>query len=151
MEQMTETMNCRSEPDITVAPDVGDAGMAVLMAEMIKTNLENKPERLKDFILLKGDVWITASDADTDMTMAFDHGRMKVHGGKVGKPILRISTDSSTLLDLANLQIKFGMPYYFDEVGVMVLKKLLTGGLKIKGLVTHNLALTRLTKIISVK
>ncbi|MHB8896389.1 MAG: hypothetical protein ACYC99_14585 [Candidatus Geothermincolia bacterium] len=151
MVQATQTTGDIGELDITLAPDAGDAGMAVMMADMIRTNLKDKPERLKDFIQLKGDVWITAKDAGTDMTMAFDYGKLRVHGSMIGKPILRISTDSTTLLDLANIQIKFGMPYYFDEVGRMVLKKLLTGELKIKGLVTHNPALTRLTKIISVK
>ncbi|MBU1670878.1 MAG: hypothetical protein KKF41_11875 [Actinobacteria bacterium] len=150
MEQATTTGG-NGEVDITLAPDVGDAGMAVMMAEMIRTNLKDKPDRVKDFNKLDGYVWITADDADTEMTMLFDGGSLKVYPGKVGYPMLQISTDSSTLLDLANIQIRFGLPYYFDEVGRMVLKKLLKGELKIKGMFAHNLALTHMTKVISVK
>lgn len=139
------------EPDIKMAPGAEDAGMASMLAEMIKTNLKNKPERLKDFNKLKGTIWITAEDADVDMTMNFDRGSLTVHASKVGKPILSISTDSSTLMDLANINIKFGMPYYFDETGRMVIKKLLKKELKIKGMFTHTMALTHMTKIMSVQ
>ncbi len=139
------------ELDVTMAEGVEDNGMAVMLAEMIKTNLTNKPERVKDFNKLKGTVWITAEDADVEMTMDFNKGSLTVRDGKVGKPILAISTDSATLMDLANIDIKFGMPYYFDETGMMVIKKLLKRELKIKGLLTHTIALTYMTKIMSVK
>jgi hypothetical protein len=138
-------------PDIKMAPGAGEAGMASMLADMIKTNLKNKPERVKDFNKLNGIIWITADDADTDMTMDFDGGSLTVSSGKVGKPMLAISTDSSTLMDLANINIKFGMPYYFDETGRMVIKKLLKKELKIKGMFTHTMALTHMTKIMSVQ
>ena len=138
------------EPDIKMAPDAEEAGMAVMLAEMIKTNLKNKPERLKDFDKLKGTIWITAEDADVYMTMDFDRGSLVVHSGKVGRPMLQISTDSTTLMNLANINIKFGMPNYFDETGRMVVKKLMKKELKIKGMFTHIMALTYMTKIMSV-
>jgi hypothetical protein len=139
------------EPDIKMAPGAEDAGMAAMLAEMIKTNLKNRPERVKDFNKLNGTIWITADDAGVDMTMVFKNGSLTVHAGKVGKPMLAISTDSSTLMDLANINIKFGMPNYFDETGRMVIKKLVKRELKIKGMFTHTMALTYMTKIMSVK
>lgn len=151
MEQTATTSRGNGDVSITLAPDAGDAGMAVMMADMIRANLQNKPERIKDFNKLNGNIWITAEDAETEMTMMFDGGSLLVHAGKLGDPILQISTDSSTLLELANIQIKYGMPYYFDDVGRMVLKKLLKGELKIKGMFAHNMALTYMTKVISVK
>ncbi len=138
------------ELDITLAQGAEENGMAVMLAEMIKGNLVNKPERLKDFNKLKGTIWINATDAEVDMSMAFNHGSLVVHDGKVGKPILVIATDSATLLDLANINIKMGMPYYFDETGRMVIKKLLGRELKIKGMFAHTMALTHMTKIMSV-
>jgi hypothetical protein len=139
-----------SEPNVELAPDV-EPGMASMLADMIKTNLKDKPDRVKDFNKLRGTIWITAEDADTEMTMVFEGGKLMVHSGKVGTPILEISTDASTLMDLANIDIKFGMPYYFDETGRMVIKKLLKKELKIKGMFAHTMALTRMTKIMSVK
>lgn len=136
--------------DISLAEGAEENGMAVMLAEMIKTNLGSKPERMKDFNKLKGTIWINATDADVHMSMVFNQGSLVVHDGKVGKPILAIATDSSTLLDLANINIKMGMPYYFDETGRMVIKKLLGRELKIKGMFAHTMALTHMTKIMSV-
>ena len=149
MEQ--KSASSTDEPDIKMAPGAEEAGIAAMLTEMIKTNLKNRPERVKDFNKLKGTIWITAEDADVDMTMVFDRGSLTVHVGKVGKPMLAISTDSSTLMDLANINIKFGMPNYFDETGRMVIKKLMKKELKIKGMFVHTTALTHLTKIMSVK
>lgn len=137
--------------DINMAPGAEENGMAVMLGEMIKTNIENKPSKLKDFNKLKGTVWISAEDADVRMTMVFNKGSLTIHDGKVGKPMIQIATDSGTLLDLANLSIKFGMPYYFDETGLMVIKKLMKRELKIKGMFAHIMALTYMTKIMSVK
>ena len=136
---------------ITLAPGAEEAGLASMQAEMIKTNLENKPERVKDFKKLKGTVWITADDADVQMTMKFDNGSLVVHKGLVGTPMLEITTDASTLMDLANVSIRYGMPWYFDDVGKMVIKKLWKKELKIKGMFVHNMTLTHLTKVMSVK
>lgn len=137
--------------EITMAPGAEEAGMAVMLADMIKTNLENKPDKEKDFNALKGNIYIQAEDAEVDMTMAFDKGNLTVYGGKVGNPIISIATDSTSLLELANISIKMGMPYYFDETGREIIKKLLKRELKIKGMFTHTIALTRLTKVMSVK
>ena len=137
-------------PEINLAPGVEEAGLPAMMAGIIEANLKNKPDRIKDFNALNGNIYIQAEDADVDMTMVFSKGSLTVHSGRVGVPMISIATDSGTLLDLANLNIKFGMPYYFDEMGMGVLKKLLSRKLKLKGLLTHPIALTRLTKIMSV-
>jgi len=139
------------EPSITMAPGAEEAGMASMIADMIKTNIKNKPERMKDFNKLRGTIWITASDAETEMTMEFTGSSLTVSKGKVGTPILEIETDATTLLELANIEIKMGMPYYFDETGRMVIKKLMNKELKIKGMFAHIAALTRMTKLLSVK
>lgn len=134
--------------DVKLAPGADEVAMAVMLSEMLKANLE-KPEKLKDFNKLKARVYINAKDAETEMTMVFDKGSLTVYGGLEGKPDISIITDAATLLDLANINIKFGMPYYFDETGMAVVKKLLKRELQLKGMFTHYFALNRLTKIMS--
>ena len=136
---------------IKFAPGMDDPGLPVMIADIIKGNLDAKPQRQNDFNALNGNICMQAEDAGLDMTMAFDKGTLTIHNGKVGNPKLCISTDSGTLLNLANIDVKFGLPYYFDEVGLGVIKKVLTGGLKIKGLLIHPIMLTRFTKLMSVK
>lgn len=130
---------------------VDDAGLAVMMADIIKGNLKNNAERENDFNALNGSIFLRAEDSDVDMTMAFNKGSLTVYSGKVGNPKISIVTDSMTLLDLANLRILFGLPFYFDKVGLSVVLKLLTLKLKIKGLITHHIMLIRFTKLMSVK
>lgn len=134
--------------DISLGTGAEEVPLAGMLADMLKANLE-KPEKLKDFNKLKSRVLIHAEDADAKITMDFDRGKLVVYGGEAGKPNISIATDSTTLLDLANIKIKFGLPWYFDETGLGVVKKLLTRQLKIKGLITRLPALTRLTKIMS--
>ena len=137
--------------EINLAPDVEDAGLAVMMADILKGNLKNKPEREKDFNALNGNIYMKAEDADADMTMIFNKGKLTIYNGKVGNPIISIVTDSNTFIDLDNISIKFGLPFYFDKTGLTVIWKLMTRQLKIKGLVTHPIALTHLTKLMSVR
>lgn len=135
---------------INFAPGMEDAGLPVMIADIIKGNIVAKPERQNDFNALKGNIYMRTHDADVDMTMIFDQGKLTVSSGRVGIPQISISTDSVTLLDLANISIKFGLPFYFDAIGMAILKKLLlTGELKIKGLFTHPVMLTRFTKLMS--
>jgi hypothetical protein len=143
--------NGTGDPDIKLAPGAEENAMAAMLGDMIKTNLSNNPGKLKDFNRLNGNIWLTATDAGVEMTLDFKKGSLLIHDGKFGKPMIQIATDSMTLMELANISIKFGLPYYFDETGLAVIKKLLKKELVIKGLVTRTVPLTHLTKIMSVK
>lgn len=136
-------------PDIVLAPGAEDTPLAVMLAELLGKNLEDKPARIKDFNALNISVGIDATDAETQITLQFQKGKLTVHGGLVD-PGLVISTDAATLMGLSTMTIKFGLPWYFDATGMEVIKKLLKRELKIKGLLLHPFALTRLTKVMSV-
>jgi hypothetical protein len=66
------------------------------------------------------------------------------------KPQIMITTDSEKVMGLNFISIKFGLPYYFDKAGRTVIRQLLSGQIKIKGMLVHPIILTRLTKIMSV-
>ncbi len=136
--------------EIALAPGADETALAVMLADIVRINLEAKPEKLKDFQALRSRVYIHATDAEVEITLDFARGKLTVHSGKAEQPQISIITDSSTLMDLTNLQIKGGMPYFFDQTGRAVTKKLLRGELKIKGLITRLVSLIRLTKILSV-
>jgi hypothetical protein len=134
--------------DITMAPSAEEVPLAGMLADMLRANLE-KPEKLKVFNTLKSRVFLNAKDAEASITLDFDRGKLTVYGGEEGRPDISIITDAQTLLELANINIKMGMPYYFDETGMGIVKKLLKGDLKIKGMITHLGALTKVTKVMS--
>ncbi len=134
--------------EIELGPGADEVPLAGMLAEMLRSNLE-KPEKRREFDRLKARVLIHAVDAEAKITMDFDRGKLTVYGGEAGRPDIAIATDSTTLLELANLKIRYGLPWYFDETGLSVVRKLLKGDLKIKGLLTKLGPLTRLTKIMS--
>jgi hypothetical protein len=134
---------------IKLAPGAEDVPLALMLSEMLGGNLD-RPEKLKAFNTLATKAYVLAQDVGAEVTMVFERGVLTFYGGKPFRPDLSIETNSATLLDLANLNIRFGMPYYFDEIGRSILKKLARRELKINGMFTHPIALTKLTKIMSI-
>jgi hypothetical protein len=61
-----------------------------------------------------------------------------------------VVTDSDSILGLSLLQIRGGLPYYFDEAGLSTVKKLFNGEVRIKGMAKHLVLLTMMTIVLSV-
>jgi hypothetical protein len=68
----------------------------------------------------------------------------------VGRPRLRLRTDSATLMGLSQVRIgALGLPNYVDPAGRAVLQAMAKGKLRIRGI--HHLAtLNRVTRLFSV-
>ncbi len=135
--------------EIDFAEGAEETALCVMLAEIIKGNLEKKPAKVRLFRKLKTDVLINVNDVDIELMMSFRRGKLTFYGHKAKNPRIVIDTDSSTLLDLSNLKIKCGVPYLFDENGRNTMKKFVSGELKIKGL-TRFPALLKLTGVLSV-
>ncbi len=75
---------------------------------------------------------------------------MKIEKGFEEKPHIIIRADSEKVMGLNFISIKLGLPYYFNKAGRTVIKHLLSGQIKIKGMLLHPIILTRLTKVMSV-
>ena len=138
------------KPVIVLDEGVKDVGLAVMLSDLIRQNLEQKPEKIKDFNALDAKILIEARDLQIVVGLEFKQGKLAVSEGSSIKPDLHIITDSAAVLDLCLIKIKFGLPYFFDANGFRVFKKLLTRELIIKGLLSHFPALVKLTKVFSV-
>jgi len=136
--------------EITVLTEASEIGLAVMLSDLIRQNLDQDPEKRKHFNALDARVLIEARDIQITVGLEFKQGRLTVSEGFSVKPDLHIITDSATVLDLCLLKIKFGLPYFFDGAGSNVLKKLLTRELIIKGLFCHFSTLVKLTQLFSV-
>lgn len=121
-----------------------------IISDLLSSNMEQKAEKMKTFQSMYGTVAIDLVDIETAITLVFAGGKLRIAPGVVGKPDIVIKTDSDKIIGLNAISIKFGLPYYFDEAGMTVIKQLLSGDIKIKGMMTHPVLLTKLTKIMSV-
>jgi len=138
------------KPVILLDDGAKDIGLALMLSDLIRQNLEQKPEKIDDFDALDARVLIEARDVQIVVGLEFKQGKLTVSKGSFIKPDLHIITDSATVLELCLVKIKFDLPYFFDANGFKVLKKLLSRQLIIKGLLNHFFLLVKLTKIVSI-
>ena len=121
-----------------------------MLSDLIKQNLEQKPNKVKSFDSLDANILIEARDIQISVGLGFKQGRLTVSKGFPMKPDLHIVADSMTILNLSLMRVKFGLPYFFDTNGFEVLKKLLRRKLVIKGLIRNFGTLVKLTKVVSI-
>lgn len=138
------------KPVIVLDNGARDVGLAEMMFNLIRQNLEQKPQRLSNFKALHSNVVIIARDIDITITLAFKRGELTIYHGRVGEADLKVIADHDAILGLSLINIRMGLPNYFDRTGRDILEKLLLGTLKIKGMLKHPLQLIHLTKIFSV-
>jgi len=138
------------KPLIVLDEEARDVGLAEMMFNLIRQNLEQNPQKIKGFNSLDAKVMIEARDIQIIIGLEFKQGKLTISKGSSFKPDLHIITDSATILALCLLKIKFGLPYFFDANGFKIFKKLLSGELVIKGLMSHFAVLVKLTKVFSV-
>jgi hypothetical protein len=134
---------------VELRPGAEGNGLACMLAELLKENLQNPAKR---WILesMHGRVGIVARDADVAMTIDMGDGRVAIHDGLLPSRDLTITTDSEKITSLSLLAVKFGLPVFHDEAGRAVVKDLLSGVVKIDGLLRHPVLLTKLTLLMSV-
>jgi hypothetical protein len=137
---------------IRLDPAAQQTGLGPMLADLIQQNVEQHPERRSGFDRLRGRVAIASIDAEAAVTMEFLGGKLLVHAGVEHGPDLVISADSITLLELTSARLCFGLPDATHRSGRAVLRKMLSGKLKIRGrgLVLKPLLLVRLNKLLNV-
>ncbi len=148
--QNTEYRSQKSDVRIELDKGAKENGLANILFELIKQNIERRPEKINDIQRLNTIVSLSANDIDVSAFLKFADGKLMIEDKASGIPEIEITTDSETILDLCRIRIISSLPYYFDETGRGIIKKLFTGRLKIRGLFAHPIKLTRFTRIMSV-
>jgi hypothetical protein len=146
------------KPAIVLAPRAEDNGLASMLADLVRQNLEAKPHKEGDFLALTGSFAIVADDADVALTLRFDHGRLTIHDGIVGIPDVTIRGGSDTIMALSNMPLvtRLGLPIPDprDKEGVRVAKSIVDamrkGTFHIYGMLFHMPMMMRLTRVMSV-
>jgi hypothetical protein len=128
----------------------GEVPFAGILTDLLTMNLMQRPEKQAVFQRMRGVVIIDLADIETAVTLVFEEGRLRIQSETSACPDLLIRTASELVMDLNALTIIGGLPWYFDGAGRKVVAHLLTGRLKIMGMFSHPLLLTRLTNIMSV-
>jgi len=134
---------------ITLAPGAESVGLAVMLADLIRQNLEQDPRKWADFDRLDALICLEALDAEVTVTLAFARGTLVIHGS-CGAPSIRISAAAESLLTLPIVRIVAGLPHLFGPHGRGLRRGLLTGRVKIAGILLKPIQLIRFTRLMSV-
>jgi hypothetical protein len=140
------------EPLVEYTDGEEASAFGMMLGGLIEANVESRPEKRGDFDTLKARVGIQVVDIDESVTLDFKGGTLKVSNGLKRDRKITIRTDADTVMMLSNLAIgPFGMPVYFDTVGRGIVAKLVTGGLKIDGMLANIPTLNQVTRVFSVR
>ncbi|MFN7988554.1 MAG: hypothetical protein U0529_13845 [Thermoanaerobaculia bacterium] len=139
-----------AEPDITVDKDAEENGLGNMVAELLRANVATSSYKGRVFSRMKGSVGLDATDAEVKVTLVFDRGRCVVHDGLLEGTAVTVSADSDSIIELSNVRLVGGLPFYFDRAGRAVVAKALRGVIRIRGLLRHPVTLTRLGIVLSV-
>ena len=145
-------MGPRKEPLVEYTDGDDASAFAMMLGGLIEANVEKRPDKRVDFDGLKARVGIQVEDIDESVTLDFRGGKLKVSNGLKRDRKITIRTDADTVMMLSNLAIgPLGLPVYYDTVGRGIVGKLLTGGLKIDGMLTNIPTLNQVTRVFSVR
>lgn len=133
-----------------VAGDDASA-FAQMLGGLIEANVSSRTEKRRDFDALKARVGIYVTDIEEGVTLDFEGGHLVVHDGLQGGRDLTIRADADTVMQLSNVRIGFaGMPNYFDATGRDVVGKMLSGRLRVDGILGNLTTLNQVTRLFSV-
>jgi hypothetical protein len=143
---------------IVLAPGAEDNGLANMLADLLRQNLEAKPHKQGDFRALSGSYAIVADDAEVALTLRFDRGTLTIFDGIVGIPDVTIRGGSDVILALSNLPVTrpLGLPFPDPRDGEAVktvrtvASAMARGDFHVYGMLFHMRMLMRLTRVMSI-
>ncbi len=156
---VSEPMVRPMQPDVQLAPDAHENGLATMLANLVRQNLEAKPQKKADFVALGGNVAIVADDVDVALTLSFERGgKLTIHDGIVGIPDVTIRGPSEAIMAMSNLPLatRLGLPIpgrhdlEARRAVVAVMRAMRHGKLHAYGMPFHPLLIMRLTRVMSV-
>ena len=124
-----------------------------MLGTMMAQNLADHPERLAAFDALYGRIAIVAEDAQVELTMCFDHGRVTLHDGIVGIPDLTIRGGAEQIADLSRMESwgETDLPDPRGEVNRAMFQALREGRLRIHGLPMAFPLLARMGAVLAIE
>ncbi len=143
---------------IRLAPGAEGNGFAVMLSDLLRQNLSDKPHKRSSFNALSGVAAIVAEDADVAITLRFSNGEVEVFDGIVGVPDMAIRGGTDEIFGLSNLPIttRFALPIASkndaqgQEASREFIKAIREKRLVLYGALLHPFFALRLTRVMSI-
>jgi hypothetical protein len=130
-----------------LGPDRG--GIVEMVGSLISQNLERDPSRQR--FLRPSVASIRATDAEATVTIRLGPGRVEVSAEPLDRPQIRIEGTSIRLLELIGVPLRYGFPDVLTPDGRAAARDVVSGRIRIRGMLAHPVRLARLTKLVSAR
>lgn len=124
------------------------SGLAELLAGLLEQNLAREPARAAH--LRPSLVVLAAPDAGVAATVRLAPGSVRVADGVAPDAHLRVVANADRLLALAAAPLRAGLPDLMHRKGRAAIADVVTGRVRVHGLVRHPVRLARFTSLLSV-
>lgn len=133
-----------------VVVEPGLDGLGAMLGDLVRGNLERDPARASLLDGVSGTINVRARDADVAVGLEFAGGTLHVFGRPFKRAGLDIASDSGTLMEMSSVPLRFGLPDLATQRGRDVLKKMMRGDLRVRGIAAHPVLMTRLQRLLAV-
>ncbi|HEX6388338.1 MAG TPA: hypothetical protein VFZ89_02800 [Solirubrobacteraceae bacterium] len=129
-------------PSLRLAPGAERHGLAVALREIVALNVRDRPLAARAYRRLDIVATVRLTDMALPLTLDFRRGRLTVHAGASPRPAdVAIVTDARGLISFAEAPKLAGVPDLRTREGRLVVRRLLSGRLRLRGVVRHPLAM----------
>ena len=131
--------------------DAEPNGLGAMIGGLIQGNLQAHPDRASAVTEGRPATFgISVSDVGVQISIRLSPRGVQVANGIVGRPEVRVETDSETLLGLSSTPLRFGLPDLGRAEGRAVARDVVTRKLKLRGAILHAGKLARLNRLLTV-
>ena len=134
---------------IAFSPGAEDNPLADWACGRIRHNVRAHTAARSDFAAMRAAVALVAPDLQQQATLRFDHGYLTAHDGMVGIPDVTLCADDGDLRALADLPFWRGIPDLRGPGWREAFRELVSGEVKIYGLLTRPRLVLRLLRILA--
>lgn len=140
-----------TSPRIELAPGTENNAFAGMLAQLLRQNLDDHPEKVPTFLRLSGRVAIVVEDVGVAVTLAFDDGALVVHDAIAGIPDASIRTTSEWVTRMSLVELgRYGLPDPRGEGARAVAEATRRGEITTHASLSAIPLLLRLTNVMSV-
>lgn len=100
---------------IELAPDAVDHPFASMMAQLVRQNLDDHPDKVAVARRMSGRVAIVVTDLDLAVTITCGEGRLTFHGGIAGIPDATIRAPSEWVTKMSLVEMLTVGPFRFPD------------------------------------
>ncbi len=137
---------------VSLAPGADDNGFALMLSQLIRQNVDERPEKAVALSKMWGRVAIQVMDLGMSVTLRFADGRLTVYDGVAGIPDITVRADAEwvTKMSLVEIHPRFGLPDPRGEVFQEIQRAEKAGEIETIGALSSPLLLLRLNQVMSV-